>query len=99
MSTDAAPAGAAPVPVRPDEGEIHVDGRAVNFHSPQQAIAVGIGMVHQHFMLADNLTVLENVVLGAEPGRLGRLDFGAARRRIREISTSYGLDVHPDRLV
>jgi len=84
---------------RPDEGSISVDGAPVTFSSPADAIAVGIGMVHQHFMLADNLTVLENVVLGAEPGRLGRLDFGAARRRIREISESYGLGVRPDRLV
>jgi len=84
---------------KPDEGTISIDGQPVSFSSPADAIAAGIGMVHQHFMLADNLTVLENVVLGAEPGRLGRLDFGAARRRIREISTSYGLDVHPDRLV
>src|SRR5215468_9786945 len=83
----------------PDEGTIEVNGAAVRFRSPADAIRAGIGMVHQHFMLADNLTVLENVVLGAEPGRLGRLDFGAARRRIREISESYGLGVRPDRLV
>jgi simple sugar transport system ATP-binding protein len=56
-------------------------------------------MVHQHFMLADNLTVLENIVLGSEPSRAGLLDFGGARRRILEISNSYGLDVHPDELV
>src|SRR5215475_6349059 len=84
---------------RPDEGSISVDGAPVTFSSPADAITAGIGMVHQHFMLADNLTVLENVVLGAEPGRLGRLDFGAARRRIREIAESYGLGVRPDRLV
>src|SRR5688572_4482792 len=51
---------------RPDEGEILINGQASHLHTPQQAIAAGIGMVHQHFMLADNLTVLENVVLGAE---------------------------------
>jgi general nucleoside transport system ATP-binding protein len=84
---------------KPDEGTISVDGHQVTFGSPADAIAVGIGMVHQHFMLADNLTVLENVVLGAEPGTLGRLDFSAARRRIREISDAYGLGVRPDRLV
>jgi len=53
---------------KPDEGSIEVDGRPVSFSSPADAISAGIGMVHQHFMLADNLTVLENVVLGAEPG-------------------------------
>src|SRR3954470_4773802 len=51
---------------RPDEGSIEVDGAEVTFHTPADAIARGIGMVHQHFKLADNLTVLENVVLGAE---------------------------------
>ncbi len=71
---------------KPDEGSIEIDGRPVSFSSPADAIAAGIGMVHQHFMLADNLTVLENVVLGAEPGSFGRLDFRAARRRILEIS-------------
>jgi general nucleoside transport system ATP-binding protein len=84
---------------RPDEGKIAVDGTEVVFHSPADAIKVGVGMVHQHFMLADNLTVLENVVLGNEPRAGGRLDFRAARRKIREISSSYGLGVEPDRLV
>ena len=56
-------------------------------------------MVHQHFQLADNLTVLENVVLGSEPTKGGRLDVAEARRRIGEISDRYGLDVHPDELV
>jgi simple sugar transport system ATP-binding protein len=84
---------------RPDEGSISIEGREVSFHSPSDAIDAGVGMVHQHFMLADNLTVLENVVLGREPSRAGMLDFGAARRRIKEISDSYGLDVEADRLV
>jgi len=91
--------------IRPDEGTIRVDGREAGFHSPADAIAAGIGMVHQHFMLADNLTVLENVVLGSEPHRsIGGvkgpgLDFRAARNRIQEISTTYGLDIDPSRLV
>ena len=84
---------------KPDEGTIEVDGSPVTFSSPADAIAAGIGMVHQHFMLADNLTVLENVVLGAEPGSFGRLDTRTARRRITEISDAYGLDVEPDRMV
>ena len=60
---------------RPDEGTITVNGSEISFHSPGDAIAAGVGMVHQHFMLADNLTVLENVVLGSEPtqGRAARL--------------------------
>jgi len=84
---------------QPDEGSILVDGRPVVFKSPTAAIAAGIGMVHQHFMLADNFTVLENIVLGSEPTRGGRLDLDAARRRITEISDSYGLGLRPDRLV
>ncbi|GAA3137681.1 ABC transporter ATP-binding protein [Streptosporangium carneum] len=85
---------------RPDEGEIRVNGKAATFRSPADAIAVGIGMVHQHFMLADNLTVLENVILGSEPRAGGvAIDFGTARRRIRQISDSYGLGVDPDALV
>jgi general nucleoside transport system ATP-binding protein len=81
---------------RPDEGEILVDGAAVTIHSPQQAIRSGIGMVHQHFMLADNFTVLENVVLGAE--KLAGIG-AAARDKIKSISHQYGLGVEPDDLM
>ena len=85
---------------RPDEGTLEIDGRPVSFGSPADAIAAGVGMVHQHFMLADNLSVLENVVVGSEPTRRGgMLDLGAARRRIMEISGRYGLEIAPDRLV
>ncbi|MDE0195285.1 MAG: ATP-binding cassette domain-containing protein, partial [bacterium] len=80
-----------------DEGRIVVRGDEVHFRSPRDALAAGIGMVHQHFMLADNLTVLENIILGAEPtGRGGRIDFANARRRVTELSDAYGLDVHLD---
>jgi ABC-type uncharacterized transport system ATPase subunit len=84
---------------RPDEGSILLDGREVVFRSPADAIEAGIGMVHQHFMLADNFTVLENVVLGSEPTRGGRLDRAEARRRITEISDRYSLGLDPDELV
>ena len=81
---------------KPDSGRIEVDGAQVSFSSPSDAIKVGVGMVFQHFMLADNLTVLENVALGAEELH----GIGAkARRRIVEISDAYGLGVEPDRLV
>ncbi|MFB7451069.1 ABC transporter ATP-binding protein [Streptomyces sp. NPDC056194] len=81
---------------KPDEGTIAVDGEQVTFSSPGDAIARGIGMVHQHFMLADNLTVLENVVLGGEK----LYGIGAkARKKIKEISDAYGLGVRPDVLV
>src|SRR6476620_4738722 len=64
---------------QPEEGTITVNGNQVVFQSPADAIAVGIGMVHQHFMLADNLTVWENIVLGSEPQSAGRLDVKGAR--------------------
>ncbi|MFC6080757.1 ABC transporter ATP-binding protein [Sphaerisporangium aureirubrum] len=83
----------------PDEGVIRVGGKPVTFRSPADAIAAGIGMVHQHFMLADNLTVLENIILGSEPRRGAGIDFGAARKKIKEISDAYGLGVSPDTLV
>src|SRR6478672_8640419 len=81
---------------KPDSGTIEVDGRQVSFSSPSDAIVAGIGMVFQHFMLADNLTVLENVVLGAEK-LYGSGD--KARNRIHELARSYGFDLDPDRLV
>ncbi|MFF4354583.1 ABC transporter ATP-binding protein [Streptomyces sp. NPDC001530] len=81
---------------KPDEGTIAVDGVQVSFSSPADAITRGIGMVHQHFMLADNLTVLENVVLGSE--KLYGIG-GGARKKIKEISDRYGLNVRPDVLV
>ena len=84
---------------RPDEGSIEIYGEQKVFHSPADAIAAGIGMVHQHFMLADNLTVWENIVLGAEPVSGGRLDGRKARREISEIAKRYGLNVDPRALV
>ncbi|MFF4577596.1 ABC transporter ATP-binding protein [Streptomyces sp. NPDC001389] len=81
---------------KPDEGTIAIDGEQVSFNNPGEAIARGIGMVHQHFMLADNLTVLENVVLGGEK----LFGIGSkARKKIMEISDAYGLGVRPDALV
>src|SRR2546427_10589394 len=84
---------------RPDEGTIRVSGAEVRFRSPKDAIARGIGMVHQHFMLADNLTGVENVVLGSEPDRGPAIDFARAKERIKKLSGSYGLPLDPDRLV
>ncbi|MEV7416403.1 ABC transporter ATP-binding protein [Streptomyces sp. NPDC089919] len=81
---------------KPDEGTIAIDGEQVTFSTPGDAIARGIGMVHQHFMLADNLTVLENVVLGGE--KLYGIG-SKARKKILEISDAYGLGVRPDALV
>lgn len=81
---------------KPDEGTLEVDGTQVSFSSPTDAIKVGVGMVFQHFMLADNLTVLENVVLGAE--KLHGIG-DAARAEIERISRAYGFELDPDELV
>ncbi len=62
-------------------------------------LEAGIGMVHQHFTLADNLTVLDNIILGTEPLWRWRSDHGAARARIRQLSEDFGLAVHPDAVV
>jgi len=79
--------------LQPDSGRIEVNGEPIRFRSPSDAIKAGIGMVHQHFMLADNLTVAENVLLGAE-GQHGI--GGKARRRIAELAGTTGLRVDPD---
>ena len=81
---------------RQTEGEIVVDGRTVEIDSPSDAIELGIGMVHQHFMLVPVMTVAENIVLGQEPSRRGVLDLKSARARVRELSDRYGLAVDPD---
>jgi len=83
-----------------DEGEIVIDGQPVRFHSPGDAIAAGLGMVHQHFMLIPVFTVTENIMLGVESvRRFGLLDRAAARKRVVEISREYGLQVPPDAVV
>ncbi len=85
---------------RPDEGQIVINGTPVQFTNPGDAIAAGIGMVHQHFMLVPVFTVAENVVLGVEPvGRLNHLDLKTASAKVREISARYGLTVDPDALI
>jgi simple sugar transport system ATP-binding protein len=84
----------------PDDGQILLDGAPVRFDSPRQAIARGIGMVHQHFMLVPPLSVAENLMLGAESTvGVGVLDIKKVRREVRELSTSYGLPVDPDALI
>ena len=82
-----------------DEGTISINGSDLVFNSPSDAIDSGIGMVHQHFMLADNFTVLENIVLGYEPSHGGVIDFNEARTKINEMAAAYGLTVDPDALV
>src|SRR4051794_19953117 len=84
---------------QPDEGQILVDDEPVTFSGPGDAIAAGIGMVHQHFMLIPVFTVTENVVLGHEDVTAGFIDHGKAREQVRAVSERYRLDVPPDALV
>ncbi|MGI9860145.1 ABC transporter ATP-binding protein [Moorella naiadis] len=79
----------------PDAGAIYIRGRKVNITSPQVAIALGIGMVHQHFMLVRPLTVVENVVLGLPSGRGPWLDLKRAARRLEELAHHYKLEIDP----
>jgi len=84
---------------KPDEGEIFFDGQKVEFSSPHDAIALGIGMVHQHFMLVENLTVAENIILGYETGNALNLDLGKAIRQISELSERLKLNINPTALI
>jgi simple sugar transport system ATP-binding protein len=82
-----------------DEGEIYIDGERVAIEDPNDAIARGIGMVHQHFMLVPVFTVAENIVLGAETTKGPTLDMRTAHRQIRQLSSDYGLEVDPRAIV
>ncbi|PZQ47044.1 MAG: heme ABC transporter ATP-binding protein [Rhodovulum sulfidophilum] len=82
-----------------DAGEIRVNGIPTAIPDSHAAIAAGIGMVHQHFMLVEPFTVLENVILGAEDGRLLRPSLAKARAELKRLETEYGLEVDPDAVV
>ncbi len=81
---------------QPEQGEIKVNGNKVNITNPNIANDLGIGMVHQHFMLVDTFTVTENIILGKEPKTAGRVDIKKAEKEIREISERYNLKVDPN---
>jgi general nucleoside transport system ATP-binding protein len=83
--------------IKPDSGEILVNGKLASIQGPRDAIALGIGMVHQHFMLIPVMTVSENIMLGREPtGPGGFYDVAGARRQIAELTRRYGLALNPD---
>ncbi|HPC06818.1 MAG TPA: ABC transporter ATP-binding protein, partial [Anaerolineaceae bacterium] len=84
---------------RPNEGRIYINDKEVSFHSPQDAIAAGIGMIHQHFMLVPSLTVVENVALGLKSSRGPLLDLDVVEKRLMEISDKYRLKVDPQSYV
>ena len=86
--------------LQPDEGSISVDGKEITIHSPLDALAAGIGMVHQHFMLIPVFTVAENIVLGHEKVKgLGFLDLESAKKEILRVSSEFNFDIDPDALV
>src|SRR5918911_3637831 len=82
-----------------DSGEIVVDGEPRQIQTPHDAIRLGIGMVHQHFMLVETMTVAENIVLGAEPGTALALDLKSAASQIRQLSNEFRLSVDPNALI
>ncbi|MBL8186787.1 MAG: ABC transporter ATP-binding protein [Acidobacteria bacterium] len=82
-----------------DEGEIFIDGQPHQIRNPHDAIALGLGMVHQHFMLVPPMTVLENIVLGAEPGNAVKIDFKQAEAQITKLSRDFGFDIDPNKRV
>jgi simple sugar transport system ATP-binding protein len=84
---------------RPDKGEIVIDGQSVHLHDPNDAIKLGIGMVHQHFMLVEPLSVTENIVLGLEPGSKLSLDYGKSRAEVARLIEQFNFDLGPDDII
>ncbi|MBR5559305.1 MAG: ABC transporter ATP-binding protein [Oscillospiraceae bacterium] len=83
----------------PEEGEVYWEGKRVAFTTPEEAIRNGIGMVHQHFMLVQKMTVLQNIILGLKPKGHPLLNVASVAAEIRELSEKYGLSVDPDAVV
>ncbi|MEA4988459.1 MAG: ATP-binding cassette domain-containing protein, partial [Anaerovorax sp.] len=84
---------------QPEKGTIRKDGVEVKINDPNDANALGIGMVHQHFKLVHNFTVLQNIILGVETTKNGFLKMDEARKKVMELSNRYGLMVDPDALI
>lgn len=84
---------------QPEKGEIRKNGKLVKINNPKDANNLGIGMVHQHFKLVENFTVLENIILGVEPNRMGFLERKKAKQKVMALSKQYGLQVDPDALI
>lgn len=82
-----------------EKGEIRKNGKAVKINNPNDANSLGIGMVHQHFKLVEIFTVLENIILGVEPNKMGFLQKKKAREKVLKLSVQYGLKVNPDALI
>ena len=80
---------------QPEEGEIRIKGKKVEITNPNIANDLGIGMVHQHFMLVDPFTVTQNIILGSEPKKYGQINLKKAEQQVQELSDRYGLKVDP----
>jgi len=85
--------------IKPTSGEILLNGQKTEISNPREAIVKGLGMVHQHFMLVETLTVTENIILGNEPANLGFIDKRLAREKVKEISEKYHLAIDPDAMI
>ncbi|MDD3169235.1 MAG: ATP-binding cassette domain-containing protein, partial [Eubacteriales bacterium] len=84
---------------KPSNGQIILQGKNMEFHSPEDAMAVGIGMVHQHFMLVESLTVTENIILGCEPIKGGFIDYKTAKDKVREFADTFDMKIDPEAIV
>jgi general nucleoside transport system ATP-binding protein len=84
---------------QPEKGKIFVKGKEVSITNPNEAIKLGIGMVHQHFMLVDNFTVTENIVLGSEPRKGLKLDIPKAKGIVKNLASKYGFNIDPDAVI
>lgn len=85
---------------RANEGEIYLSGKKVDIRNPNVAIEHGIGMVHQHFMLVDNFTIAQNIILGVEDTKgFGVIDYNKSIKKIYDIIEKYGLEVEPNELI
>ena len=85
--------------LQPSSGEIHVKGKKVSMNSPKDAIALGLGMVHQHFKLVPSLTVYENIMIGSEITRMGLIDVKEEKKRVSELIEKYKFDLNPEEKV
>ena len=84
---------------QPEKGEIYIKGNKVKIANPNDAISLGIGMVHQHFKLVHNFTVAENIILGKETKKGVLLDIGKARNDVKKLADKYGFNINPDDLI
>ena len=84
---------------QPEKGEIRKDGKKVEIKDPNDATELGIGMVHQHFKLVECFSVLDNIILGVEPNKLGFLKKAEAKKKVMELSKHYGLAIDPDAII